>query len=231
MAPGIEVVPLQLGHVTPLFGSLSGRRTIIQAFLIRHPDGPVLVDTGVGTGHQGVDKLYSQELVPLAGALSEAGCALTSVVAVINTHLHFDHCGQNSLFAGVPIYVQAQEYQVAAGFAYTVPEWVWFAGARYEQKHGAAEVVRGVSLVPTPGHTPGHQSVRVETDSGLAIIAGHAAHTAAEFAGLGSAPGGDWDDAAYQRSLAFVRSLGAQRVHFSHDARIWSSTSSARAPT
>jgi hypothetical protein len=64
--------------------------------------------------------------------------------------------------------------------------------------------------------------VRVETDSGLAVIAGHAAYTPAEYAGSEPAPGGDWDDAEYARSLGLLRSLAARRVYFSHDATVWS---------
>jgi len=205
---------------------MKGQRTLIQAFLIRHPNGPILVDTGVGSGHAGIDKLYSQELVPLADALSRAGHAPSDVVAVINTHLHFDHCGQNRLFAGVPLYVQAAEYEAAAAYAYTVSEWVRFAGATYEQLAGDAEVAPGVSVIATPGHTPGHQSVRVETDGpfakgGSVLLAGHAAYTAAEYAGDEPAPGGDWDGDEYARSLALLRSLNPQRVYFSHHAAVW----------
>jgi glyoxylase-like metal-dependent hydrolase (beta-lactamase superfamily II) len=221
MPAGVEVVPLQLGHVTPRAGPFSGRRTLIQAFLIQHADGAILVDTGVGSGHPGIDKLYERELVPLTDALSDWGFKPSDVVAVINTHLHFDHCGQNQLFAGVPIYVQAAEYEAAAAYAYTVPEWFRFEGAAYQQRTSEAEVADGVSVVPTPGHTPGHQSVRVETSSGLAFIAGHAAYTAAEYAGEEPAPGGDWDDVEYAQSLALLRTLDPQRVYFSHDAAVW----------
>lgn len=221
MQAGTEVVPLALGHVTPRGGPFADRRSPIQAFLIRHPDGPFLVDTGVGNGHDGIDKLYEQELVALTDALAAIGCMPSDIAAVINTHLHFDHCGENRLFAGVAIYVQAAEYEAAAAYAYTVPEWFQFAGAKYEQLTGQAEIAAGVSVLPTPGHTPGHQSVLVETDSGLAVIAGHAAYTAAEYADKEPAVGGDWDDAAYARSLALLRGLAPQRVYFSHDATVW----------
>jgi N-acyl homoserine lactone hydrolase len=142
-------------------------------------------------------------------------------VAVINTHLHFDHCGQNQLFAGVPIYVQAAEYAAASRFAYTVPEWVLFDGATYEQRAGGATVATGVTLIATPGHTPGHQSVLIDTDHGISLIAGHAAYTAAEFAGQAPAPGGDWDDDKYASSLERIRSLAPQRVYFGHDFNVW----------
>ena len=218
---GIEVVPLALGYVTPRGGPLAGGRVAIQAFLIRHPKGPFLVDTGVGRGHDSIDKLYKQELVALTDALAAIGCAPSDIAAVINTHLHFDHCGENRLFAGVPIYVQAAEYEAAAAYGYTVPEWVQFVGAKYNQLTGEDEIATGVTVLPTPGHTPGHQSVLVETDGGLAVIAGHAAYTATEYADEEPAVGGDWDDAAYARSLASLRGLAPQRVYFSHDTRVW----------
>ncbi len=173
MAAVIEVVPLALGHVTSRRGPFAGLRAPIQAFLIRHPEGLLLVDTGVGSGHEGIDALYEQELVALPDALAGVGCATSDIVAVINTHLHFDHCGANRLFAGVPIYVQASEYEAAGAYAYTVQEWFQFAGAAYQQLTGEAEIATGVAVLPTPGHTPGHQSVVVETDGGLAVIAGH----------------------------------------------------------
>jgi glyoxylase-like metal-dependent hydrolase (beta-lactamase superfamily II) len=121
----------------------------------------------------------------------------------------------------VPIYVQAREYDAARAFAYTVPEWFQFDGASYERRTGEGQVADGVFVVATPGHTPGHQSVRVETNSGVAVIAGHAAYSAAEYAGEQPPPGGDWDDAEYERSLAALRALDPQRVYFSHDTTVW----------
>ena len=221
MTQGVQVVPLALGHVTPRRGEFVGKRAPIRAFLIRHPKGPFLVDTGVGSGHDGIEQLYDQELVALTDALAAVSCAPSDIAAVINTHLHFDHCGQNKQFAGVPIYVQAAEYEAAAAYAYTVPEWFQFAGATYKQLAGDAEIAAGVSVLATPGHTPGHQSVLVQTQEGLVAIAGHAAYTAAEYAGGSPAPGGDWDDEAYARSLMLLRELEPQRVYFSHDAVIW----------
>jgi N-acyl homoserine lactone hydrolase len=65
----------------------------------------------------------------------------------------------------------------ARGPDYTIPEWVEFEGARYEEVDGEAEVLPGIRLLPTPGHTPGHQSVLVDTDEGLVVVGGDVAHT------------------------------------------------------
>ena len=103
------------------------------------------------------------------------------VSVVINTHLHFDHCGGNRLFPGVPIYVQRVEREAAREPGYTIPEWVAFEGATYVELEGAAEIVAGVRVLPTPGHTPGHQSVVVETDDGPVVVAGDVAYRWADF--------------------------------------------------
>lgn len=223
----MTIEPLRLANLTlPEGHPLAGDQYAVFAYLVRHPDGPVLVDTGVGGGHEGIDTLYRPLRKPLANALDEAGLQPSDIVAVINTHLHFDHCGENRLFAGVPIYIQAAEYEAAAEPLYTVREWVDFPDARFEQLSGEAELLPGLSVMPTPGHTPGHQSVLVEGEDGLSVIAGQAVYSAAEFAGDEPAVGGDWDDAAYARSLALLRELASQRVYFSHDATVWTKETS-----
>jgi N-acyl homoserine lactone hydrolase len=109
------------------------------------------------------------------------------VAVIINTHLHFDHCGGNRLFAGVPIYLQRAEREAAREPGYTIPEWVEFDGATYVELDGAAEILPGVRVLPTPGHAPGHQSVCVDTDDGLVVVAGDVAYTWEEFDDAGGA--------------------------------------------
>ena len=106
-----------------------------------------------------------------AGA--DAGDIPRDVVWVINTHLHFDHCGGNRLFPGVPIHVQRLELQGP----HDPHEWVDFPGATYVEHDGEAEVLPGIRLLPTPGHTRGHQSVLVDTPDGLVVIGGDVAYT------------------------------------------------------
>src|ERR1041385_395254 len=76
------------------------------------------------------------------------------VVCVINTHLHFDHCGGNRLFAGTPIYVQRREREAARTEDYTIPEWVEFEGATYVELEGEHEVLPGVRVVPSSTTPP-----------------------------------------------------------------------------
>jgi glyoxylase-like metal-dependent hydrolase (beta-lactamase superfamily II) len=71
------------------------------------------------------------------------------VASVINTHLHFDHCGGNRLFPGVPIHVQARELADARSLDdYTIREWVDFDGATYVEHEGEVELLPGIRLLP-----------------------------------------------------------------------------------
>jgi N-acyl homoserine lactone hydrolase len=136
------------------------------AYLIEHPDGLILVDTGVGEGNELIDALYRPEHHDLAESIAGAGHRIEQVSMIINSHLHFDHCGNNRLFPGIPIVVQQREYEAAHEPYFTDPEWVDFPGATIEQIEGDRQVANGVRIISTPGHTPGHQSVVVDSPDG-----------------------------------------------------------------
>ena len=148
---------------------------------IDHADGLVLVDTGMIDSTPELDEEW--EPVPRSENVPR------DVVCVINTHLHFDHCGGNRLFPGVPIHVQACELADARAVdGYTIRDWVDFPEAAYVEHDGEAEVLPGVRLLPTPGHTRGHQSVLVDTPSGLVVLGGDVAYTFREL-GTGTTEG------------------------------------------
>jgi Metallo-beta-lactamase superfamily len=93
--------------ITPLLVAdllAEGERMPVYVHVIGHPDARVLVDTGMTEPHPAVADL-DPRLVPL----SEQDFDLAGIDIVVNTHLHFDHCGGNHLFAGRPIYVQRRE--------------------------------------------------------------------------------------------------------------------------
>jgi len=131
---------------------------------IDHPAGRVLVDTGMIDVRPEVDDMSPTphpENIP------------RDIACVINTHLHFDHCGGNRLFAGVPIHVQARELADARSLDdYTIREWVDFDGATYFEHEGEVELLPGIRLLPAPGHTDGHQVVVVETEAGTHVLGG-----------------------------------------------------------
>lgn len=206
----MRVVPLHLADITyPLSHPLAGRNGIVLAFALQHPDGIVLVDTGIGEGSTWVDDNYRPRSRDIREALTAAGLDPQNVRMIVHTHLHFDHCGQDRAFPGVPILVQRTELDAARAEGHTVREWVDFAGARHEPVDGDREIVTGISVLATPGHTPGHQSVTLRTGDGLELIVGQAAEDARSFA-TGPA------DSSVQR----LRDLNADRIHFSHDRAV-----------
>ena len=141
-----------------------GEEMPVFVWTIDHPAGRVLVDTGLIDSRPEIDDMSPTphpENIP------------RDVAFVINTHLHFDHCGGNRLFPGVPIHVQARELADARSLDnYTIREWVDFEGAMYVEHKGEVELLPGIRLLPTPGHTRGHQSVLVDTPDGLVVIGG-----------------------------------------------------------
>ncbi len=145
--------------------------------------GLVLVDTGMIDSTPELDDEWSPTPHPLPAELVQR------VAMVVNTHLHFDHCGGNRLFPGVPIHVQRVELADALSEdGYTIREWVDFSGAAYVEHDGEAEILPGVRLVPAPGETRGHQIVLVETDAGPMVLGGDVGHTFEELE-RGDTPG------------------------------------------
>jgi glyoxylase-like metal-dependent hydrolase (beta-lactamase superfamily II) len=205
---------------------MGGATLPVQAFLINHPDGVLLFDTGLGDEHPPFDRLLAPTVRrPLEDALFSSDVRPPDVKAVVNCHLHYDHAGGNPLFPDIPIFVQAREYDAAADGAYVIPERVDFPGAALRLTHGEEEILRGVRVIPTPGHTAGHQSLVIEEEGGPVVLAGQAAYTVSEFVdperqparGLATA----FDQHAFLKSLADLRALGPQRVYLSHDERFW----------
>jgi N-acyl homoserine lactone hydrolase len=138
---------------------------------IEHSAGLVLVDTGMIDSTPELDKEWSA--VPMPENIPR------DVFCVINTHLDFDHCGGNRLFPGIRIHVQSRELEQPRAPL----DWVHFDGATYVEHDGEGEVLPGIRLLPTPGHSPGHQSVLVDTPDGLVVLGGDVAYT---FRELGS---------------------------------------------
>ncbi len=221
-----DVKALHLADVTLPNGTpLAGQSCPVYGYLVAHPEGIVVFDTGVGGEHPGIEALYRPVRRPLAGALSEIDVTPADVAMVVNSHLHFDHCGDNRLFPGTPILVQRAEHEAAKGPAYTIPDWLDFPGAKFALLDGESVLLPGVTIIPTPGHTPGHQSLLLETEEGPIILAGQAAYTAEEYAhperghvlGLEAA----WDRRQYLESLGRLRDMAPRLVYFSHDATVW----------
>lgn len=217
------ITPLLLSEVVlPDYHPRAGAGCVVYGFVIHHADGPVLVDTGVGTGHAEVDSLFAAVHHPIDHALAEVGVQPTDITMVINSHLHFDHCGNNRLFPGRPLVVQRVEYEAALQPNYTISEWIEFPGARWTPVDGETEVLPGISVLPTPGHTIGHQSILVSQAERVDVIAGQAAYDRDELDTEASAEPLDQTEAEQTSASARrIKATNPNRVFFSHDPRIW----------
>lgn len=195
------------------------------AHAIVHRDGVFLFDNGVGIGNAEIEETFSPRVRRIEDVLAVHGISLADVTGTANCHLHFDHGGQNvRLPAGVPIFVQRAEWAMVHEPDYTVPEWIDAPGLVYEVIEGEMEVAPGLRLIPTPGHTAGHQSLVVDAPEGTTVLAGQALQSRAEWEGATepSASGASAArDPAYPRSVQRLRALEPVRVHFAHDPEVW----------
>ena len=173
----------------------------LRCLLIEAPHALVLVDTGIGNKeNEKFRDIYgiSNEGDPtrLEDAIRDAGFEPTDVDIVLNTHLHFDHAGGNTYrdergqvrvsFPGARHVVQkgeldfsiGQNERVRASYITQNFDAVTRAGL-WSLTEGVGEVTKGVSVVPTPGHTPFHQSVMIESGGEVACYLADACPTTA----------------------------------------------------
>jgi len=146
----------------------------LKPLLIITDEEKILVDTGIGDlpeTHRGFFPVKRKENETLVASLAEHGLKPGDIDVVINTHLHFDHCGNNRLFRNARFVVQGDELKYAfqperfQQAAY-VREFFDVKGLNYETVRGRSRVCEGVAVISTSGHTVGHQSVLVEGDDG-----------------------------------------------------------------
>lgn len=162
----------------------------MRCLLVETPDALVLIDDGVGNKEDakfrqiyGIENTAALPGSPtrLEEAVRDAGFSPDDITVVIDTHLHFDHAGGNTLvdaegqvrlaFPRATYYVQKGELEYAhwqneriqASYLPANFDPVAAAG-RFVFLEGEQEVLPGVRVVPTPGHTPHHQSVLLESE-------------------------------------------------------------------
>jgi glyoxylase-like metal-dependent hydrolase (beta-lactamase superfamily II) len=163
---------------------------------------------------------------PIEEALRAAGHGTKDIDAIANCHFHPDHAGGNRFFANTPIFVQRPEVAHAReteDYTY-LPHVADFSGATFEEIDGEAEPWPGIRIIPTPGHSPGHQSLVVETNEGRVVLAGQALDFASDYARhrysheleLAGEPHGP-----YPEWIPRFGEFDPVRVYFAHDRAIW----------
>ncbi len=163
----------------------------VNGYLIRLDDDKlVLVDTGMSRLHVTDPELTwrgtkSAELLTpvmrredsLLFRLAQLEVAPQDIDYVVNTHLHFDHAGNNDLLKDATFLVQREQYDHAKDNP-SYPNQYWnLPSLSYELVDGAAQLFDGLGVVPSPGHSPGHQSVTLRLpDTGMVILCGDAVY-------------------------------------------------------
>jgi glyoxylase-like metal-dependent hydrolase (beta-lactamase superfamily II) len=175
----------------------------MRCLLIEHDIGLVLIDNGAGNKEtQKFHDIYAVEnqgnAVPgatrLEDGLAQLGFTTADIAMMIDTHLHFDHAGGNTKKAGDTVeptfpnaryVVQKGEYHYAthtnertAG-SYFPHNFVPIAeSGRFDFVDGVKEIVKGLTLMPTPGHTPHHQGILIDGGTDRAFYLADLAPTA-----------------------------------------------------
>lgn len=217
----------------------------MRCVLVEHPTaGPVLIDTGLGNKEDakfldiyGVENTVPGHRTMLEAALAAAGYRPEDVRVVINTHLHFDHAGGNTSRdesgAIVPSFPNAR-YLVHAGemhyathtnertaASYFARNWDPLkTSGQLELVQHDVELVPGIHMRHTPGHTPFHQSIVLESEGETAVFLGDVCPTAAHVP-LPWIMGYDVEPLVTletKRTLWRDVALGGWTVIFEHDA-------------
>jgi N-acyl homoserine lactone hydrolase len=203
-----------------------GERVVVNAWVVRHPEATVLVDTGLAE-HLPPEDVAEMRFTrtPITDVLAGIGLAARDIDLVVNCHLHADHAGGNVEFRGTPILVQPAELAAARTPEYTVREDVDLDGGNWQEREGEHEPLPGIRVIPTPGHSPGHQSMSVETDAGRLVLAGQVFRDASSFARALTAhrltQEGYPDPPSYPAWLPRILALEPYRVAFGHDLAVW----------
>jgi glyoxylase-like metal-dependent hydrolase (beta-lactamase superfamily II) len=236
---------LTIPHGFLIEGAKGKLRVPVPSYLITHPRGRVLSDSGLHlaiqsdpTAHMGERGVRGTAFHFAAGEevgarLASAACAPEAITHVVNSHLHYDHCGGNAQLPNADVLVQRREWEHARSLPDDDPGYRrrdFDTGQRLRLVDGELDLFGDgvVVLFPTTGHTPGHQSLRVRTASGELVLCGDACYLRESLEQL-LLPGVLFDRAAALASLHTFRALAAAgaRVMFGHDPAFWRSVPQA----
>jgi glyoxylase-like metal-dependent hydrolase (beta-lactamase superfamily II) len=168
----------------------------MRCLLIEHPSGLVLIDTGAGNKESpkfkdiyGIENEGAEGATMLEDGLKQIGVAPSDIAIVINTHLHFDHAGGNTratpedrieiTFPNATYIVRRGEYDYAlhpnertAASYFDRNYHPLEAAGKLELITREKQIVKGIRAIPTPGHTPFHQSILIESAGERAFYLG-----------------------------------------------------------
>ncbi|MGY8681163.1 MBL fold metallo-hydrolase [Bradyrhizobium sp. UFLA05-153] len=193
----------KLPWLIPHFATEQGRlKMSIHSLVVETPSRRIVVDTGLGNDKQGRNvPTWNNRNTPFLEMMTTAGFAPDSIDTVLCTHLHVDHVGWNTRLDGgqwVPSFPNAgyvfgrTEYEYWRDHS-TEPDKaaVFTDSVKPIVDAGLAELIPSdhrlceeISMIPTPGHSPGHMSVLIRSGGEQALLAGDAAHHPCQMAHL-----------------------------------------------
>lgn len=224
---------------TDLGGLLEGGtgqiRIPVLSYLVEHPKGSLVFDTGLHTDMRadpvarigGLAEYFASELAEGTAVHERTATLQATPDMIVCSHLHFDHCGGNALLGDVPVVVQRVEWEAAhggdTGAAYLSAD--FDTGQDLRLADGELDLFGDASVVciPTPGHTAGHQSLRVRTPERELLLTGDACYFRQSLE-TSKLPLFGHDREQQLRTFEVLRALeaaGAQLV-FGHDPAQWS---------
>ncbi|MEC9345087.1 MAG: N-acyl homoserine lactonase family protein [Pseudomonadota bacterium] len=241
---GVKLYAMTCGWLTMslkamLEGAEGSIRVPVPTYLVVHPKGKVLFDSGLNRQVQtdpearlgGIAKYYGIDFHPgedVAARLASLDVDVSQIDWVVNSHLHFDHAGGNDALTHSPLLLQRPEWEAAQD-----PDLAHKAGfMKQDYDHGHDVVLADgehdifgdgtVVCIPTYGHTPGHQSLKVRTASGDIVLTGDACYLRRTLEEM-RLPRILHDAAQMRSSLEKLRELQRRgaRIFYGHDPEFW----------
>ena len=212
----------------------------IPAYLIVHPRGRVLFDSGlhlqsqtdpigyIGEAGMRYNTFHFEAGEEVSARLAAMGVAADQVEFIVISHLHYDHSGGNGQIPNADVVVQRREWAHATAAADSNQGYLskdWDTGQKVRQVDGEHDLFGdgAVTCIPTYGHTPGHQSLRVLTErGGEFVLCGDACYLKRSLETL-HAPGVIADKAAALAVFARFRKMQARgaTIMYGHDPEFW----------
>jgi glyoxylase-like metal-dependent hydrolase (beta-lactamase superfamily II) len=211
----------------------------VSAFLLCHPQGNVLFDTGCHPSAAeraeerwgGLAKLMAPVSHPgdnVIQGLHGLGMTAGDIDLVIASHFHPDHCGCNEFFRRASVLCHAKELAAARAPESEKQGYLkadWNASASFDEVNGARDVFGDgrIVVIPLPGHTPGTMGALISLDrSGCYLLASDAASFKA-FLDSDIIPKNIWDKEEFSKSVAEIRFIekGGATVICGHDGVQW----------
>lgn len=224
---GYAITPLRLGTITRkesnmIYGAGDTPKAFpLTAFLLEGYGLKLLVDTG-GSPPDGVRWMPYERSgeESLSAALAAAGTRPGEIDAVFFTHLHWDHAGGNAALPKARFYAQRAEYDYIAAEERPGYERELILQSKYKLLDGDVQnVLPGISVLLTPGHSVGSQCVIAETPKGPKVLAGDLIPTC-ENLKRGVPNGGHYDLDVITASMDKVRALNLPILP-GHDAAVF----------